>query len=88
MTVEEIIESIINQSVPDMEETPYTVLFEPTKDRGVEIFSQGLAIDVTYKCPKCGTDRAQTWIFPDAAMTFTDECCDQVVLFNSRGEEE
>jgi hypothetical protein len=84
MSVEDIIDSIIDEGIPDMEETPYKVLFDPTKDQAAEIFTRGEAIDIKYKCPKCETSRASTWLFPDSDMHYTDECCGEPILFKAR----
>ena len=47
------------------------------------------AMDVKYQCPKCGKDRAVTWLFPDGVMEFTDKCCNTIVRLDPKeGEEE
>jgi len=88
MTLEDIVDSIINEVIPDMEETPYKVLFNPTKDRDAEVFTEGYAIDITYYCPKCEEKRASTWLFPDTDMYYVDECCNESVLFKAREQNE
>ena len=61
--------------------TEWKQLFEFTTDKTSEILSRGHAMDITYKCPECKGDRAVTWLFPDEAMAYEDECCNTMVLF-------
>ena len=61
--------------------TEWKQLFEFTTDKTSEILSRGHAMDITYKCPECKGDRAVTWLFPDEAMAYEDECCNTTVHF-------
>ena len=88
MTIEDMINTIMSEGVPDMDETDYVVLFDPTKDKDAEVFTEGHAIDIKYECPKCKSERASTWLFPDSDMYFDDECCDVTVLFKAREEDD
>jgi hypothetical protein len=83
-TLEEVMDMISNEVIPDIDETPYEVLFAPSKDGHADVFSCGLAIDIGYTCPKCETERAVTWVFSDSDMFYPDECCGQLVLFKAR----
>ena len=67
---------------------PYELLNYPTKDKDADDFTHGHAIDILYKCPKCESERAVTWLFPDEDMFFQDECCGEFVRFVAEAEEE
>ena len=45
------------------------------------------AIDIAYLCPKCEKGRTTIWLFPDE-ITFTDECCNQEVIFQPKEGDE
>ena len=68
--------------------TPWDLLNYPTKDREASDFTSGHAIDIAYKCRKCESERAVTWLFPDEDMFFQDECCGEFVRFVAEVEEE
>jgi len=68
--------------------TAWELLNYPTKDREASDFTNGHAIDIAYKCPKCSKERASTWLFPDEDMFFQDECCGEFVRFVAEAEEE
>jgi hypothetical protein len=44
------------------------------------------AIDIQYKCPKCGIKRMVTWLFPDTDMIYEDECHGELVHFKPMEE--
>lgn len=71
-----------------MKYTPFEILNYPTKDVKIAFATFGSAIDITYKCPECGKERAVTWLFPEEDMIYQDECCGEVVHFKGEGEEE
>ncbi len=69
--------------------TEWRTLFNPSKDIRALQISHWEAIDIGYDCPKCGSKRAAIWMFPDEPMVYTDECCNQTVLFEPEtGSEE
>ena len=45
--------------------TEWKVLHKPSRNMEAIILTKWQAIDITYQCPKCGADRATTWLFPD-----------------------
>jgi len=72
-----------------MQKTEWRTLFNPSKDIRALQISHWEAIDIGYECPKCGSQRAAIWMFPDEPMVYTDECCNQPVLFEPKtGSEE
>ena len=36
---------------------------------------------IAYKCPNCGMKWETAWLWPEAPMIFTTNCCDAEVLF-------
>lgn len=63
-------------------------LFVPSRDTNALILSEWAAIDIAYLCPKCEKGRTTTWLFPDEVMAFTDECCNQEVIFQPKEGDE
>ena len=80
----DIVGAAIEESSTVMDETPYEVTSAPSKDPMAGAISDGEAIDIQYNCPKCGNNIRTTWLFPDATMTFRDECCNMMVSFEGR----
>lgn len=67
-----------------MDYTEFEILFDPSNRHHALMISKH-AIDIQYKCPKCGKERVVTWLFPDTDMIYPDECCNQIVHF--KGDE-
>lgn len=63
-------------------------LFVPSRDTNALIVSELAAIDIAYLCPKCESGRTTIWLFPDTTMAFTDECCNQKVIFHPKEGDE
>ena len=66
--------------------TEYTVLNEVSA-RHRALMSSKHAMDIQYKCPKCGKDRVITWLFPDMPMIFEDTCHGETIHFEVRQHE-
>ena len=63
----------------------YMVLHDPSKVLAALLINKR-AVDVSYKCPSCGKERAVTWLFPDADFDFTDKCCGTKVTLSPNKE--
>lgn len=68
--------------------TEYDVIRKPSVNKEALRLSGWEAIDITYKCPKCGDPRAVTWIYPDENMIYPDTCCGETVVFRPKIMEE
>lgn len=65
--------------------TDFEILNDPTVRHHAMMLSKW-AVDISYKCPKCGNDRVVTWLFPDQDMRYEDECCKTIVKFKAYEE--
>jgi len=64
--------------------TDYTILNEVSARHRALMMSK-CAIDIQYKCPKCGKNRVVTWLFPDVPMIFEDKCHGETIHFEVKG---
>jgi len=68
-----------------MYDTEFEVINDPTARNHAYRVSKW-AVDISYKCPKCNSDRVVTWLFPDQDMIYKDECCGCIVKFKAYEE--
>ena len=62
--------------------TDYVILNDVSVRHHALMISKN-AIDIQYECPKCGTKRMVTWLFPDTDMIYEDECHGELVHFKA-----